>query len=52
MTFKDLTEYIAEEEGLKEQMSIAQIKEVTRIVLSRLAREPFAEVARLLGRYE
>ncbi len=52
MNFKELTEYIAEEEGLKEQVNIAQIKEVTKIVLKVLARMPMARATKLLGRYQ
>lgn len=52
MTFKELTELVAEEEGLKESVDIAQIKEIIRITLTELANCSFAEVAKLLGKYE
>lgn len=52
MTFKDLTETIAEKEGLKEPVSIAQIKEITRLVLIEIANTPYSELVRLLSKYE
>jgi hypothetical protein len=52
MTFKDLTESIADREGLKDEVDIAQIKEITKILLTTLANQPFAEVAKLLGKYQ
>ena len=52
MNFKELTETVAEREGLREALSIAQIKEVTRLVLSELANMPLSDAAKLLGKYE
>lgn len=52
MNFKDLTEYIAEEEGLKESVNIAQIREILRITLSLLANSTYSELGKLLKRYE
>jgi len=52
MTFKELTEVVAEEEGLDEEVNIAQIKEIVRITLTALANAPFSSVAKLLSKYE
>ena len=54
MTFKEIAREIAEEEGLKEQVNIAQISEILRITLYILANEflsdPF-QTLQLLKRY-
>ena len=52
MNFKDLTEQLAQEEGLREQMSIAQIKEVTRLLLTKLANIPMKDFVQLLNKYK
>ena len=52
LNFKELTEIVALEEGLNEELSIAQIKEVTRIVLTEIANRPLADIVKLLARYE
>jgi hypothetical protein len=51
-TFTELTEYIAQQEGLREQVNIAQIKEITKILLLYLAGLPPEQVDHLLGRYK
>lgn len=51
MTTKELTEHIAANEGLKKQVNIAQIKEITKITLTVLANLPYGETAKLLGSY-
>jgi len=52
MKFSDFTEAIALQEGLKEQVSLAQIKEITKITLKLLALMRYSDVAKLIGRYE
>jgi hypothetical protein len=42
MTFKKLVQEVAENEGKEEQVNIAQISEITKILLVILAREMFA----------
>ena len=52
MKFSELTEQLAQEEGLKEQISIAQIKEVTRLLLTKLANMPLMDFVQLLSKYQ
>ena len=47
-----LAKEIALIEGKKESVSIAQIKEVIKITLEKLAAEDIIEVLKLLRRYE
>ena len=51
MTFKQLVLYIAKKEGLKRQVNIAQISEITRHTLIKLAHSKKDEVVALLARY-
>lgn len=48
----ELARRVSELEGGKEELSIAQIKEVIRITLVELAVEEPVEVLKLLKRYE
>lgn len=50
MTFAELTERVVLREGLKKSISIAQVKEVTKIVLDELAHMPMAEAVHLIHR--
>jgi len=50
MNLNDFALEVTKEEGLKESLSIAQVKEVIRIVLKKLAHLPFGEVAVMIGR--
>jgi hypothetical protein len=50
MNMNDMAILIADKEGLRESLSIAQIKEVLRITLLMLAEMPYADVAKILGR--
>lgn len=50
MKFKELTEEVAEREGLKRNVSIGQIKEITRIILQIQAEDP-VEALRLIAKY-
>lgn len=52
MTFKRFVIHLAKEEGLKEQVNIAQLNEVTRIILSCLASMSYVEIAQLLKNYQ
>ena len=52
MKFHELTESIAKEEGLKEQVNIAQIKEITSITLKKLAKMDIRELELLLADYK
>lgn len=45
-----LAKEIAEEEGLKVSVNIAQIKEIQRIVIEKLKEMPFTDVIELLRR--
>ena len=46
-----LAKKIAEKEGLKEQVNIAQIKEVLRVTLEELSQEAHWKVLKLLDKY-
>ena len=50
VNLNDFAKEITEEEGLKESLSIAQVKEVLRITLKKLAKLSFGEVAVMIGR--
>ncbi len=52
MKFKDLATHLSEMEGLKEQVSIGNIREVLRLTLSVLANESAGEVGELLAKYK
>ena len=49
MKFAELTEQIVMTEGKKENVNIAQVKEITKITLDILANLPFTEVAKLIA---
>ena len=49
--FNDLTERVVMREGRKQSISIAQVKEVTRILLQELATEDPKDILRLIKRY-
>jgi hypothetical protein len=50
MNLHEFAVLIATEEGLKEQVNIAQIKEILKITLFYLKDMPYADVAKLLGK--
>ena len=52
MNLNKLAKQIAEQEGLKESISIAQIKEVLRITLTLLAKEHPADTLAVIRKYE
>ena len=52
INMNDFAREIAEEEGGVEEVNIAQIKEITALVLKKLARLGRGRVIRLLKRYE
>ena len=51
MNLNDFARAVAKREGLKQELSIAQIKEVMRIVFTLLASMRPAQVAGILKRY-
>ncbi len=51
MTFKELTEHIAQQEGKAQEVDLAQIKEITKITLTVIANLPHGEAAKLLAKY-
>jgi hypothetical protein len=51
MNLNKLARTIALKEKGKKEVSIAQIKEVLKITLHELAKEPLYEIAKLLKRY-
>jgi hypothetical protein len=52
MKFKDISSSIAESEGLKEQSSIGNIREVLKLTLTLLANLPAGELGELLAKYQ
>lgn len=52
MQFKELASLIAKEEGKTDQESIGNIRESLRITLTVLANMPYAQVAKLLAKYQ
>ena len=52
MNLNKLAKTVAEKEGKKKEVSIAQIKEILRIILIELAKYPYKEVISLLSRYK
>lgn len=51
MNLNKLARKITEKEGKKKSLSIAQVKEVMRILLTELAFMEFSEVHKILNRY-
>ncbi len=49
--FLELTKRIAEKEGKKQEVNIAQINEVVKITLQELAKMTLQELALILGKY-
>jgi hypothetical protein len=47
-----LAKEITEEEGMKEELSIAQVKEVMKILLTKMADMDIIELANILKRYK
>ncbi len=52
MNFKELSEEIAKQEGLNEEVNIAQIKEILKITLYQIANMTHSELGKLLKKYE
>ena len=52
MTFRTLTKQIAQLEGKKKQVDIAQISEITKTTLTILANIELSEVEKLLEKYK
>jgi len=52
MTFNELTSKVAKKEGLKKEVSMGNVREVTRLVLTEIANMKYTEVAQLLKRYQ
>ncbi len=52
MTFKNIASQIAEQEGLQEQVSIGNIREVLKLTLTLLANLPAGELGELLAKYQ
>jgi hypothetical protein len=50
MNLNDFAKEVTLDEGMKESLSIAQVKEVIRIVLKKLSVMPYKEVADTLKR--
>lgn len=51
MNLNEFATTIAQQEGLKQQVNIAQIKEITRIILKNLARQTPEQVQKTLQKY-
>jgi 2-phosphoglycerate kinase len=51
MNLNKFAKEIAEKEGIKKALSIAQIKEVMRLIFTKLASLPENEVTKILKRY-
>ena len=51
MNFREFTSKIAKSEGKKKQVSIGNVREVTRLVLTELAGMEAADMAALLKKY-
>lgn len=52
MKFKELVLYIAKKEALKREVNIAQISEITRHTLIKLAHSKEEDVLNLIARYK
>ena len=52
MTFNKLTSKVAKKEGLKKEVSMGNVREVTRLVLTEIANMKYTEVTQLLKRYQ
>ena len=52
MNLNDFARIVTLDEGLKKPISIAQVKEVLRIVLSEMAEMPDSEVQSMFKRYK
>ncbi len=48
MNFQELCSLIAEKEGLKKEVGMGNIREVTKLILNELAGMPFSDIAKLL----
>jgi len=52
MKFQELASQIAKMEGKKDEETIGNVREQLKLVLTTLANLPFAEVAKLLSKYQ
>jgi hypothetical protein len=52
MNLNELARLITLQEGLKKNVSIAQVKEIMRLTFSALANMPFGDAAKILSKYQ